>query len=80
MKRLDFFLSHVGKRIFRTKNGCDCEICEEVYQNGLLILDTIHAEYLHDIEAEFQIEGTDLKYFSTIEERNDYEIHSPLSA
>jgi hypothetical protein len=74
MNKLQFFIDHIGKRIFRTRNECkankghNCSICEDVYQNGLIVEDSIHASYLASIEAE-----TNIKYYATIEERNDSE-------
>ena len=74
MTRLQFFIGHIGKRIFRTRNGCkahngkNCSICEHVYQNGLIVEDSIHASYLESIEAE-----TNITYYGSIGERNDSE-------
>ena len=74
MNKLQFFIDHIGKRIFRTRNECkankghNCSICEDVYQNGLIVEDSIHASYLASIEAE-----TNIRYYDTIEERNDSE-------
>ena len=74
MTRLQFFIDHIGKRIFRPRNECkahngqNCAHCEDVYQNGLIVEDELHASYLASIEAE-----TNIKYYATIEERNDSE-------
>ena len=74
MNRLQFFIDHIGKRIFRTRNGCkahngkNCSICEHVYQNGLIVEDELHASYVCDVETE-----TGITYYATIEERNDSE-------
>ena len=78
MSRLQFFLDHIGKRVFRPLNGCkgnkgkSCAHCEDVYQNGLIVEDELHASYLASIEAE-----TNIKYFATIEERDDHENNLP---
>ena len=72
MTRLQFFIDHIGKRVFRTRNGCKsgngkpCSICEHNYQNGLIIADESHASSLASIEAE-----TNIRYYGSIEERND---------
>jgi len=74
MSRLQFFLDHICKPVFRQRNGCKgnkgkpCSVCENNYQNGLIIADELHASSLASIEAE-----TGITYFSTIQERNEYE-------
>lgn len=78
MTRLQFFIDHIGKRVFRTRNGCKsgngkpCSICEHNYQNGLIVADELHASSLASIEAE-----TNIIYYATIEERNDSETILP---
>ena len=72
MSRLQFFIDHIGKPVFRQRNGCKgnkgkpCSICEHNYQNGLIVADETHASYLASIEAE-----TNIRYYGSIEERND---------
>jgi hypothetical protein len=74
MTRLQFFIDHIGKRIFRSRNECkankghNCAHCEDVYQNGLIVADESHASSLASIEAE-----TNIRYYGSIEERNDSE-------
>jgi len=74
MTRLQFFIDHIGKRVFRPRNGCkgnkgkSCAHYEDVYQHGLIVEDVSHASYLASIEAE-----TNIRYYATIEERNDSE-------
>jgi len=74
MSRLQFFIDHIGKRVFRPMNECkahngkNCAHCEDVYKNGLIVEDSIHASYLESVEAE-----TNITYYGTIEERNDSE-------
>ena len=78
MNRLQFFIDHIGKRVFRPRNGCkgnkgkSCDHCERSYQNGLIVEDESHASYLAMIEAE-----TGITYYDTIEERNDSETILP---
>lgn len=74
MNRIQFFIDHIGKRVFRLRNECkankgqNCAHCEDVYQNGLIVEDELHASYLASIEAE-----TNIRYYGSIEERNDSE-------
>ena len=74
MNRIQFFIDHIGKPVFRQRNGCKgnkgkpCSICEHNYQNGLIVADELHASSLASIEAE-----TNIRYYGTIEERNDSE-------
>lgn len=70
--RLHFFIDHVGKPIFRTRNGCSCELCERTYENGLIVQDKVHASSLASIET-----LTNIRYYATIEERNDSETTLP---
>lgn len=78
MSRLQFFIDHIGKPVFRQRNGCKgnkgkpCSICEHNYQNGLIVADELHASSLASIEAE-----TNIIYYATIEERNDSETILP---
>ncbi len=78
MTRLQFFIDHIGKPVFRQRNGCKgnkgkpCSICEHNYQNGLIVADELHASSLASIEAE-----TNIIYYATIEERNDSETILP---
>ena len=72
MNRLQFFIDHIGKRVFRPRNGCkgnkgkSCDHCERSYQNGLIVADESLASYLASIEAE-----TGITYYGSIKERND---------
>jgi hypothetical protein len=71
MTRLQFFIDHIGKPVFRQRNGCKgnkgkpCSICEHNYQNGLLIEDELHASYLVEIERELKC-----TYYDSREERD----------
>ncbi len=38
----------IGKKIYRDDNGCNCNDCQEVRSNGLVIFDQHHADYLFD--------------------------------
>lgn len=71
--RRQWFIDRIGKRIFRNKTSCKCEVCNNGYTDGVFISDEMHAEYLFSVEAEFNIEKTKLKYFDTKEEADAYE-------
>lgn len=52
---LQWFIDRIGKRVFRDKNLCNCGVCKNVFQNGLIITDKQHAQYLYDIQNEMGI-------------------------
>lgn len=68
--RQNWFLSRIGKRVYRNRNGCSCKSCENVYHNGLVIRDEEHAHYLYDTEWCFK---PPVKYFETREEVTAFE-------
>jgi len=72
MKRKQWFIDRVGKRIFRNYHKC-CEHCDKIYADGIVISDITHANYLYDIECEFRSEGINIYYFGTRKEVEDYE-------
>lgn len=45
-----WFIERIGKRIFRENNHCPCAICLDVFENGLIITDEMHAIYLYDCQ------------------------------
>lgn len=50
---LDWYINRIGKRIHRiNKTGCECEACTMVFNEGLIILDELHAQYLYDCQNE----------------------------
>ncbi len=63
--REKWFSQRVGKTLYRTQNGCKCNICVNTYQNGLLIEDELHASYLVEIEHELKC-----TYYDSAEERD----------
>lgn len=67
---LKWFKDRIGKRVYRTGTSCDCEICNCVVSQGLIIKDNIHAMYLNDIYHDFNAEGDYIMYYDTLEERN----------
>ncbi len=65
--RLAFFKKNISKRVFRTRNGCDCVACAFIYEHGVIIRNISHAEYLADQE-----ENRDVKYFTAKEQRDEF--------
>ena len=72
-KRQDWFLTRVGKIVYRNKTLCDCKICEGVYLHGLMLQDNLQASYAADCEADALREGEPLQYFDTVQERDAFE-------
>ena len=68
-KTKQWFLDRVGKKIFRTKSKCSCPACTHVYNDGLYLLNELHANYAYDNSLEL-----DIHYFDTVEERDNYEL------
>ena len=62
MRNLKWFQERIGKRIFRNPDNCKCPVCEDVVENGLIVVDSFHAEYLYMIQGEWKSEGTILNY------------------
>lgn len=48
----------MGKRIYREKTDCDCHTCNRVLNEGIVVGDEDHAEYLYLVQNELGI-----KYF-----------------
>lgn len=61
-ERLKWFKDRVGKVVFRNDNGCPCEICKHVVENGLIITDELHADYLCSTQGDYAAEGILLNY------------------
>lgn len=59
-KRLDWFKSRIGKRVYRTPS-CPCPVCKSIYNYGILIEDHIHATYLRDCEADLELYYADTR-------------------
>lgn len=72
-ERQKWFTDRIGKRVYRNKTSCECEICKYNYENGLIINDDTHAIYLTDVEACSSDEGTPIRYFDTKVEVEAYE-------
>lgn len=67
-ERLQWFIDRISKRVFRNPSNCTCDTCNRVVEEGLIINDAFHAEYLYDCEGEFTAEGTPLRYFDSKQE------------
>ena len=52
MQPLEFFIAHIGKKLYRDSNGCTCPDCREILKNGLTVSDRNHAEYLYMIQGD----------------------------
>ena len=63
-----WFIDRIGKVVYRTDTLCPCYMCEDAYNNGLLIKDDMQAQYLFSVEAE-----CDIRYFDTKQERDEHE-------
>ena len=59
---LKWFTNRIGKKIFRDDDGCGCKSCNNVVENGLIVFDESHAQYLEMIDNEFWACGTKLNY------------------
>lgn len=55
-----WFKERVGKRLYRTKSHCTCKVCYDVFHNGVIVQDELHAIYLFDCQTELG-----LFYFDT---------------
>jgi len=64
-ERLQWFLDRINQRVYRNDDGCDCEPCKKVLENGIVLIDRHQAQYCYDIECDFTAEGTPLRYFDT---------------
>ena len=50
-ERKKWFLDRIGKKVYRDKSFCDCDVCKRVEKEGVVIHDDNHAIYLLDIES-----------------------------
>jgi len=62
MKDKAWFYQRVGKRLFRDTSTCDCKTCKDVVENGIVVHDEIHAEYLFMSQCDFAADGVELNY------------------
>lgn len=57
----DWLKARVGKRVFRSPNGCSCSVCAEVVENGIVVLDKTHACYMAETAIECGVYYADTK-------------------
>lgn len=69
MKTLEWFKERIGKRIYRDPDSCECATCKEVVENGLVIINEQHANYVYDTQNDFAACGTFLNYREATDER-----------
>ncbi len=72
---IEWFLDRIGKKVYRSKTSCSCEICQHVYENGLIIENKMHAMYIAELEglSFHEDEAHIFKYFDTKEEVIEFE-------
>lgn len=62
-KTKEWFVERIGKRIYRDSTHCvGCRGCENVENNGLIVGDEEHAEYLATIDSDFAWERVYCNY------------------
>jgi hypothetical protein len=61
-KPREWFIERIGKRIYRNDDGCGCVRCGDAIENGLVVMDETHADYLSMIDHDFACEGVHLNY------------------
>jgi hypothetical protein len=54
MKNLKWFVDRIWKTVYRNKWTCKCMSCKDTEENGLVIYDENHANYLHMVEWDMQ--------------------------
>ncbi len=72
-ERKQWFLDRVGKTVYRNDNGCPCDVCKRVLEEGLIIGGDFHAEYLYDMEGDCSADGGSLRYFDTRSEAQSFD-------
>ena len=71
-EREKWFRSKIGQRLYRNETNCQCDICKNVAENGLIVNDEFHADYLYDCETELTADGIPVRYFDNKEELNEW--------
>jgi hypothetical protein len=71
--RAQWFIDRIGKRVFRNVNTCSCGVCKSVYENGVVISDSRHADYIWLCEGDSTAEGFPLRYFDTKKEALEFD-------
>lgn len=62
-KTKEWFIERIGRRVFRDSTGVRCcDKCADIIENGTIITDEDHADYLYNIDIEFAQGGSYLNY------------------
>lgn len=56
-----WFIDRIGERIYRHNNICKCEVCMDVFKNGLIIHSKDMAQYLYDCQNQMGLIYSDKK-------------------
>lgn len=62
MHDLKWFMERIGERIYRDKTSCDCDECKQILNEGLVIMDGQHANYLYTCQNDYAHDGIFLNY------------------
>ena len=73
MKDLDWFLSRIGKRVYRSKPSCSCRECVYLYKNGQIVMNEVRAKAMWKRENLLVC-----KYFDSAEERDESDLKEHL--
>lgn len=52
---LPWFTGRIGKKIYRDTVDCKCSGCTDGTENGILVHDKDHAEYLYNVQLDMDI-------------------------
>lgn len=77
-EREKWFAARIGQRLYRPNTNC-CEFCTKVYEEGIIVTDEYHANYLAEMEAAYSHDGIPIQYFDTREEALEFEKNKPPS-
>jgi hypothetical protein len=58
---LEWFLSKIGRKIYRDKVSCPCNHCKSGEESGIGVFNKMHAQYLFDCQNEMGIEYRETK-------------------
>jgi len=61
LKTKKWFYNRINKTVYRDNHKC-CPQCDDIFENGLIIHDKNHADYLYNIQCEFAFEKVYLNY------------------
>lgn len=73
-ERKKWFYKQVGKILFSTKGLCLCDRCVIVYDEGRVVRNKAHADFLYDGEAKAVEVGLAITYYTSREERDAAEV------